>query len=129
MWGSRGPTCDTRVGKDVSEAPRSHSHHRQAGGHGFQGHEAQGLTLTGHHEHVPTGIGSRELIPTQLALKHKNTSRHTLDGDEGDNTVLGTLAGTHLQVSLCVQTPSIDASKTTFLTSHFAKHVSVCSCT
>ena len=28
-------TCDTRMGDDVSEAPSSHRHHRQAGGHGF----------------------------------------------------------------------------------------------
>lgn len=28
-------TGDTRVGDDVSEAPSSHRHHRQAGGHGF----------------------------------------------------------------------------------------------
>ncbi len=28
-------TCDTRVGDDVSEAPSSHRHHRQARGHGF----------------------------------------------------------------------------------------------
>lgn len=61
-------TCPARLADDVCEAASSHSHHCQATGHGFKGHEPQGLCLRGHHEDVCTGIGRGQVIALQHAL-------------------------------------------------------------